>query len=64
MEVGQISLKTQQFGLSEMCPDQPYTNAERMHHELDDLMAAIEMLNEEFHFGYVPNRDRIEAKKI
>jgi len=63
MEVGQIALKAQQFGLSETCPDQPYSNAERIHQELDDFMAAIEMLNEEFSFGYVPNRSRIEAKK-
>lgn len=63
-EIAQIALKTQQFGLSEMCPGQPYSNAERVHQEIDDLTVAVEMLNEEFGFGYSPNRERIEAKKI
>ena len=27
------------------------------------MMAMIEELNEKFDFGYVPNRERIEAKK-
>ena len=53
VEVAQISLKTQQVGLSEVMPS-----------ELDDLMAQIEMLNEECGFGYTPNRSRIEAKKV
>lgn len=63
-EIAQIALKAQQFGLHEICPDQPLTNAERTHRELDDLMAAVEMLNKEFGFGYVPNRTNIEAKKV
>lgn len=62
-EVAQIALKTQQFGFNESCPGQPFTNAERTHQEIDDLMAMVEMLNEEFGFGYIPNRERIEAKK-
>lgn len=62
-EVAQISLKTQQFGKDEVCPDQPFTNTERTHQELDDLLAAVEMLNEECGFGYTPSRERIEAKK-
>lgn len=62
-EIAQIALKTQQFGLSEVCPGQPLSNAERTHQEIDDLMAAVEMLNEEYGFGYAPNRERIEAKK-
>lgn len=36
-EVAQIALKTQQFGLSEKCPGQPFDNAERTHQELDDI---------------------------
>lgn len=61
-EVGQIALKTQQFGFDESCPGQPYTNTERTHQELDDLMAMVEMLND-VGFGYEPSRERIEAKK-
>ncbi|MDP2202308.1 MAG: hypothetical protein Q8K07_09840 [Methylicorpusculum sp.] len=62
-EIAQIGLKTAQFGLNEVCPDQPLTNAERTHAEIDDLFAVVEMLNDEFGFGYVPNRMRIEKKK-
>jgi NTP pyrophosphatase (non-canonical NTP hydrolase) len=62
-EIAQIALKTQQFGLDSKGPGQPLTNAEQVHSEIDDLMAAVEMLNEEFGLGYVPSRERIEAKK-
>lgn len=62
-EVAQIALKTAQFGLTEMCQGQHLTNAERTHQEIDDFFAAVEMLNEEYGFGYTPNRERIEAKK-
>jgi hypothetical protein len=64
LEVAQRGLKAQQFGLGEVQPDQPFTNAQRIHHELDDLMASIEMLNDEFDLGYTPCRERIEAKKL
>jgi len=63
-EVAQIALKTQQFGPAEVMPGQPLNNFERCHQELDDLMAMVEELNEQFGFGYVPNRERIEAKKV
>ena len=62
-EVGQIGLKTAQFGLNEICPCQPFTNAERCHQEIDDVMAIVEMLNDEYSFGYEPSRERREAKK-
>lgn len=63
-EVAQIALKTAQFGIDEVMAGQPFTNAERAHQEIDDLMAMVEMLNDEFGFGYVQSRERIEAKKI
>lgn len=62
-EVSKIALKAAQFGLAEARPGQPYTNAERMHQEIDDFMAAVEMLNTEFGLGYQPDRERIERKK-
>jgi len=62
-EVGQMACKNQRFGLHEVFPGQPLTNAQRMHLEIDDLMALVEMLNEEYGFGYAPNRQHIEAKK-
>lgn len=63
-EISQIALKTQQFGLHEICPGLKFSNAQRTHQEIDDLMAIIEMLNEEFDFGYIPNRDNIDSKKL
>jgi NTP pyrophosphatase (non-canonical NTP hydrolase) len=62
-EVAQMASKNNEFGMFEVFPDQPLTNAERLHLELDDLMAMIEMLNDEFNLGYVPNRDNMDAKK-
>lgn len=63
LEVAQAALKTQLFGKGEVMPGQSLNNFERVHAELDDLMAAIEMLNEECGFGYTQNRNMIEAKK-
>ena len=63
-EVAQIALKTQQFGPSESMPGQTLNNFERCHHELDDLWAIVEMLNEQFGFEYSPSRERIEVKKL
>lgn len=61
-EVAQIALKTSQFGPDEIMPGQPLSNFQRCHQELDDLMAIVEMLNDQHQFGYTPNRERIEAK--
>lgn len=63
-EVSQIALKTQQFGLHEVYSEQSFTNSERIHQEINDLMAIIEILNEEFKFGYGIDRGHITNKKI
>ena len=52
MEVGQISLKSQQFGLDEKREGQDLTNRDRIHLELNDLNAIIHLLNSEFGFDY------------
>ena len=62
-EVAQIAMKTQQFGLDEICPDQPFTNAERTHQELNDLFAIVDMLNKEFEFGFEFEIVHIQKKK-
>lgn len=62
-EVAQIALKTQQFGPSEIMPGQPLTNFQRTHQEIDDLLAVVEMLNEQHGFGYSPNKEWIANKK-
>lgn len=62
-EVAKIALKTSQFGPDEVMPGQPFNNFQRCHQELDDLWAMVEMLNDQYGFGYAPSRDRIDAKK-
>lgn len=62
-EVAQIALKTAQFGPNEVMPGQPLDNFQRCHQELDDLMAMVEMLNDQYGFGYKPSRERMDAKK-
>ena len=61
-EIAQRALKAQQFGLEEMEPGQLRTNRERIHLELDNLMAAVQMLNVDCGLGYVPNEVRMLAK--
>lgn len=61
-EVSQIALKSAQFGLEERLAGQPYTNAERVNQELTDLMAIVQMLNEEFGLGFVLDPQRVLAK--
>ena len=64
-EVGQMALKSAYFGLEQVYKDLGHlNNAERTYLELDDLNAVVEMLNEYLVFSYIPNRERIEAKKI
>lgn len=62
-EISQMTSKNNRFGIHEIFPGQPLTNAERLHLEIDDLQAVVEMLNDEFNLGYEPSRERIEAKK-
>lgn len=59
-EVGQMALKSQQFGLGEVYTDK--SNRERLHKEIDDMMASIEMLND-VGLDYKLNRDNIDNKK-
>lgn len=63
-EVGKIALKTQQFGLDESHPEQKLTNKERTHQELNNLLAIVEMLNEQFDFGFTIDREHILNKKL
>lgn len=63
-EVSQIALKTQQFGLDEIRVGQPFTNAERIKQELNDLNAIIKMLNDEFDFDYAPDENAIVEKIV
>lgn len=62
-EVSQIALKTQQFGLLERHPQMKENNLQRIHLELDDLNAIIDVLNENYSFEYSPNSENIKNKK-
>lgn len=62
-EIAQIALKTQQFGGHEVMKEQPLTNFERCHKEINDLLAVVEVLNEHHGFGFTPDPAHIEAKK-
>ena len=61
-EIAQIALKTQQFGMDEICPQPPETNKQRIHKELNDLLGVVEMLNQECCFDYQPDDGEIAAK--
>lgn len=53
-EVAQMASKSAHFGMHQKWVSDGPTNAERTHGELDDLLAIVELLNEE-DFGYVPS---------
>ncbi|MCP5230697.1 MAG: hypothetical protein H6948_01150 [Zoogloeaceae bacterium] len=63
-EVSQIALKTAQFGPHEVKPGQDDTNFQRIRIELDDLLAIVEMLNDECLFGYQPDRDAAKKTRV
>lgn len=62
-EVTHIAMKNQQFGMNETMPGQPFNNAERAHQEINDLLTIIDMLNEEFDFGFVKNGIQMKLKR-
>ena len=63
IEVGKLALKSQLFGLTEhQFLDGP-SNAERLHAELNHLIAAIEMLNEECNLAFIENYEAKLSKK-
>lgn len=44
-EVNKLLIKAQQWGFDDHHPKHKITNRERIHKELDDVMASIDMLN-------------------
>ena len=61
-EIAQIALKTQQFGLDEVYEKE--SNRVRCHGELNDLLAVVDMLNEEVDFGFVRDTSSRTDKEI
>lgn len=62
-EVAQDALKTQQFGFESFHPDTGMTNTEYLTNELNDLLAILEMLEENGSFTFTPCPEAIKAKK-
>lgn len=60
-EVAQIALKAQIFGLHERYLDDP-TNIERVTLEINDMLAIIEMINEEAGNVISVNEDHVAEK--
>lgn len=62
-EVGQMASKNMHFGMEERQFSDGESNRERLHNELNDILAIIELMNEEEGFDFSPDRDKIENKK-
>lgn len=54
-EISQIALKTAQFGMTEKHPDMELNNKERIHLELNDLLAVVDELNTWAQFDFKEN---------
>lgn len=57
-EVSQRAIKAMRFGLTEVQPHQPDTNAKRIMREFADLVGVIEMLQAE---GALPDVERVDV---
>lgn len=62
-ETAQRVTKSIRFGLEEIQPEQNLTNAERIIYEFNDIIAVMEMLQEEQVFHKILDREAIEKKK-
>ena len=65
-EVIQRASKAIRFGLSEVQPDQPYTNSERLAFEIGDVVTMIELCQEaEMVSVYIPiRRKTVKREKL
>lgn len=62
-ELAKEAMKTQQFGMLSSHPKYTGTNANRISEELNDLLAVIDMMNEECEdFFWTPDEEAIERK--
>jgi NTP pyrophosphatase (non-canonical NTP hydrolase) len=62
-EVAQRASKAARFGIDEIQPGQPFTNAERIEQEWNDLLAVLEMLRAEGAIKWNVDSAMIRAKK-
>lgn len=62
-EVSQMAIKSLTFGLNSVRPGQKFSNRERLHQELDDLLAVVDVLNREYELNFDPDEKAWVAKK-
>ena len=58
-----MASKNMHFGMEERQFSDGESNRERLHNELNDLLAIVELLNEEEGFDFVPDPVMIARKK-
>lgn len=63
-EVGQRVSKALRFGLMEIQPGQPLSNAERISEELGDLLATAEEMNDMIDWQIVENSKAAKREKL
>jgi NTP pyrophosphatase (non-canonical NTP hydrolase) len=63
-EVGQRVSKALRFGLMEIQPGQPLSNAERIAEELGDLLATAEELNDVIDWRIVDKAKALKREKL
>ena len=63
-EIAQIALKSQQFGVHEICPDLPESNIERVNKEFNDLLGVVAMINMELGYEALSPVDNFIESKI
>jgi len=64
VETAQRVSKAIRFTLEEVQPEQELTNAQRIVYEFNDIVAVMEILQEEGIFEKVIDREAIEKKKV
>ena len=57
LEVAHMALKCSQFGLTDVWPDQTFTNLERLENEIVDYEGVLQMLSDECAVMYRFNLD-------
>ena len=58
-----MASKNMHFGMEERQFLDGESNRERLHNEINDLLAIVELLNEEEGFDFTPDPDKIARKK-
>ena len=64
LKVAHMAYKVMQFGTSEMQIGDTLHNTERLHKEMDDYQAVVEVLNQRYGLMYTPNSENIALKKL